>query len=358
MTETIAPNPPFASQAPDTVGLTPDFADRLDLGVRAGLLRDLHGVAVARRTVLAAERYWPGVDEAWGRPVGDVAHGPDTLHDLRSITKSIVSILYGIALDRGMVPPPEAPLYAAFPELADLAADPARAAITIEHALTMTMGLEWDEMRPYSDPENSETAMERADDRLRFVLSRPIVAEPGSEWRYSGGASAAIGLLIERGVGQSLDSFAREALFEPIGIGVFEWAKGADGVVAAASGLRLTMRDLLRLGLLVLDGGAFDGRRVVSESWLEASFRPAKRVEFGIDYGYFWWLADGTPPPPGWDRPSPWIGAFGNGGQRLFVSRETGFMAAISAGAYNRFDAWVSPTRVWREMTLTGASSD
>ncbi|MFX9054135.1 serine hydrolase, partial [Acinetobacter baumannii] len=87
-------------------------------------------------------------DEAWGRPLGEVAFGPETLHDLRSVTKSIVGLLYGIALDRGKVPAPDQPLMAQFPEYPDLAADPARRDLTIAHALTMTLGTEWDETLP------------------------------------------------------------------------------------------------------------------------------------------------------------------------------------------------------------------
>ncbi len=116
----------------------------------------------------------PGV-----KPLGTVTFGPDTLHDLRSVTKSVVGLLYGIALDRRLVPPPDAPLLAQFPEYPDLAADPARALLTVENALTMTMGFAWDEQRPYTDPANSEIAMENAPDRYRYILDQPIVAAAG-----------------------------------------------------------------------------------------------------------------------------------------------------------------------------------
>src|SRR5262249_3781630 len=161
---------------------------------------------------------------------GRVSFGAETLHDLRSVTKSIVGLLYGIALERGLVPPPEAPLLPSFPEYPDLAADPQRMRLTVGHALPMTLGLAWDEIdRPYTDPANSEIAMENAADRYRFVLERPIVAEPGTRWTYSGGAVALIGALIARGAGKPLPEFAREALFEPLGISAFDWAAGQDG---------------------------------------------------------------------------------------------------------------------------------
>ena len=156
-------------------GFATDLREKLDAGVYAGLLNGLHSVVIARSGGLVFERYYKGRDESWGRPLGEVAFAPETLHDLRSVTKSVVGLLYGIALDRKLVPPPEAPLLAQFPEYPDLAADPQRARLTVLQTLNMTLGLEWDEMRPYTDPANSEIAMEYAPDRYRFILDRPIV---------------------------------------------------------------------------------------------------------------------------------------------------------------------------------------
>jgi CubicO group peptidase (beta-lactamase class C family) len=141
------------------------------------------------------ERYFEGDDYARGSPLGKIAFKPDTLHDLRSASKSIVGLLYGIALADRKVPPPEAPLFASFPEFADLAADPARNRWTIHHVLTMTMGTDWDELGlPYTDPANSETAMHMAPDRYRFVLGAPVWS------RASGGSTTAAPLLCWHGL--------------------------------------------------------------------------------------------------------------------------------------------------------------
>ncbi|MBL8905186.1 MAG: serine hydrolase, partial [Rhizobiales bacterium] len=240
---------------PEAVGFLPDLGPRLAAGIRSGLLRGLHGIVVSRGEAIVLERYYRGADEAWGRPLGHVRFTRNQLHDLRSVTKSIVGLLYGIALDRGLVPDPSAPLLAQFPEYSDLAADAARNQLTIGQALSMTLGLEWDEQRPYSDPANSEIAMENATDRYRYALDRPFVAAPGARWIYSGGAVALIGGIIARGSGKPLPDFAREALFAPLGITRFEWASGRDGTASAASGLRLRPRDLLKIGRMVIDKG-------------------------------------------------------------------------------------------------------
>jgi CubicO group peptidase (beta-lactamase class C family) len=348
-----APQPTaWQTVPPEDAGFTADLGERLDAGVRSGLLRGLHAVLVVRSGRLVLERYWDGPDESWGRPLGRVAFGPDTPHDLRSVTKSIVSLLYGIALARGLVPPPEAPLFVQFPGHRDLAAaDPRRARLTVAHALTMTLGTQWNEQLPYTDPANSEITMEQAPDRLRYILERPVETDPGTRWTYSGGATTLLGALIARGSGRTLPDFAREALFGPLGIARFEWASGRDGVHSAASGLRLTPRDLARIGELILAGGAWAGQQVVPAAWLEASFRPAVATGDGLEYGLHWFLGEAPVPalPGGLQR---WVGTFGNGGQRLWVMPAAALTVVICAGNYNAPDHWVHPARIWREIML------
>src|SRR5882672_12969633 len=191
------------------------------------------------------------------------------MHDLRSVTKSMVGMLYGIALADGKVPAPEARLYDQFPEYPDLASQPGRDRITIAHVLSMTMGIEWDELTfPYSDPRNSEIMMEAAPDRYRYILSLPIVGEPGVKWTYCGGATALLGRLIAKGTGEKLLDYARHALFEPLSFGPSEWTVGRDGEPRTASGLRLLPRDMLKVGQLVLANGAWQGKQIVPAEWL------------------------------------------------------------------------------------------
>ncbi len=335
----------------DAAGFAPDLADRLDAGMRSGLLRGLHAVLVVRHGRLVLERYWPGADESWGRPLGVVQHGPDTLHDLRSVTKSIVALLYGIALDRGQVPPPEAPLYPLFPQYADLAADPSRAHIAVGHVLSMTMGLAWNENLPYTNPANSEIAMERAPDRFRFILEQPVAYPPGTRWTYSGGATALLGALLARGTGMSLPDFAKQALFDPLGITRFEWAAGADGVHSAASGLRLGARDLAVLCRMLLANGGSNEAQIVPAAWLERAFAPVVPTGDGLQFGLHWYVGQATSPAFG-DAPQRWINANGNGGQRLFLMPSAGLCLVVLAGNYNMPGQGAFPMRVWQEIVL------
>lgn len=333
----------------EAAGFSPQIGRRLDAGVEAGLLDDLHTVAVARNGEVAFERYYTSHDEKILRDLGTVAFTPDTLHDLRSVTKSVVNILYGIALDRGLVPPPEAPLFPQFPEYPDLGAEPERKRRTVAHALTMTLGMEWDESKPYTSTENSEIAMEVAADRYRFVLDRPIVGEPGKAWIYSGGAVALIGAIIERGTGKRLPEFAAEALFGPLGIPDHEWFAGEDGTYSAAAGLRLSTRSLLKIGMMMVSRGLWEGKRIVSEAWIDASWRTLFPVFGGTEhYGYLWYISE----MPAFGATRRTIGAYGNGGQRLFLVPELGIACVVFCGRYDGPEQWVTPNRVWKDIVL------
>jgi CubicO group peptidase (beta-lactamase class C family) len=301
-------------------------------------IRGLHGVVVVRDGETVLEHYGKGRDFAWGTSLGWVRFGPSTPHDIRSVTKSVTGLLYGIALGEGKVPDPSEPLLRSFPEYPDLAAE--RAGLTVEHALTMSLGLEWREDLPYSSPANAEIAMEQAPDRYRYVLERPVVAEPGTRWSYSGGATALLGRLIAAGTGRPLDAYGKEVLFGPLGIDQVEWMAGSDGVPSAASGLRLTPRDLARIGEVVLAGGG----PIVPATWIRTMRQPRLRTEWGSDYGYHWYLdtVEGH----------EMISGIGNGGQRLIVLPGLGATAAITAGRYDDPEQWQTPQTVLEQVIL------
>ena len=349
----------WPTATPAEAGFQADLNDLVDLAREAGVLPNLHGVVAARHGRIFFERYFPGPDSVRARPLGIVRFGPETLHDLRSVTKSIVGMLYGIALSRGLVPPPDTALLASFPEYRDLAADPARMRLTIAHALTMTLNLEWDEVTiPYHDPRNSEIAMDLAPDRYRYILERPAMGLPGERWSYCGGATALLACIIARGTGQPLEVFAQEALFAPLGVAETEWTRDASGEVLAASGLRMTPRDLGRIGVKVLGGGRWGNRPVVPSDWLAASLQPAATTPDGLRYGYHWYMGaaarDGGAGDVLWEET---ISAIGNGGQRLFLLPRLDLVVAVTAGNYGASEQWRVPIAVLRDVLLPALSS-
>ena len=177
---------------------------------------NLHSVIVVHANRLVFEKYLPGADERWGQSLGNTAHGPDVLHDVRSVTKSVISLLVGIAIDRSLIGGIDDPVLVSFPEYASLRSAE-KDKILIRHLLAMSSGLAWDESRPYSDPKNSETRMARAEDPYRFVLEQPVSSRPDAIWNYSGGSTQLLAGIVEKASGMPIEDFAREALFGPYG---------------------------------------------------------------------------------------------------------------------------------------------
>jgi CubicO group peptidase (beta-lactamase class C family) len=308
----------------------PGFEQRLAEAKSAGRVFGLHALLVSRGGRTLFEHYEAGEDERLGEPLGTVTFGPTVLHDLRSVSKVVLSLLYGIALGEGKVPPPEAKLYAQFPEYPDLAADPKRDRLTVAHILSMTMGTKWDEFtQPYGEPDNSETAMEAAPDRYRYALAQPIIEPPGQHWIYNGGATALVGRLIVKGTGEKLHAYARRVLFDAMEFGPTEWSRGRDGDERAASGIRLLPRDTLKVGQLVPAGGVWKGRQVVPADWLKRSTTQVVPIEGRGGYGYHWYIGGAN----------PWIAGFGWGGQSLFVFPTADLVVSISCGNYDRPNA-------------------
>jgi len=344
----LATKPPAASAS----GFAPDLDARFDAFRTTTPLANLHSILVVHQGNIAFERYFSGLDETRGQSAGEIVFGPDTQHDLRSVTKSLVSLLYGIALADKRVPPVDTPLLSQFPEYPELVRDPQRAGLTIANALTMTLGMQWNEQLSYKDPANSESAMDAAPDRFRYVLERPVVAAPGEVWIYSGGAVALVGRLIEKGTGQALEDYARSALFEPLGIDKFSWAKGTDGEAIAASGLRLTPRELARIGQLVLARGQWEGRTIVPAAWLDASFTPAATVRDGQSYGYLWRVGEIAYPSKTGIRGEHYVMGFGNGGQLLAIVPARKLVVVVTAGNYNDPKDWQVPDEVLRHFVM------
>lgn len=319
--------------APAEEGFDPARLCALGPALEAWPDGNAHAVLVVRHGRLVYERYFAGEDQRWGQPLGRIPHDAGTKHDLRSITKSVTSLLVGIAVDTGWIKDIDAPVLSLLPQYADLHS-PKKDRITLRHLLTMSSGLAWNEELPYSDPRNSERLMSDAPDPYRYVLEQPFAATPGERWTYSGGATALLAAVLKQVSGRPLDVLAQEVLFAPLGITDVEWVRYPNGDPIAASGLRLRPRDIARIGRLVLDRGAWQGKRIVSAGWIEQSTAPQIAAEDQVDYGFQWWLGrsrvDG--------REIRWTAGIGWGGQRLFLVPDHDLLVVVTAGLYDRPD--------------------
>jgi CubicO group peptidase (beta-lactamase class C family) len=334
--------------APATVGLDAATLCALVPRFEAWKDADVHAVLVVRHGTLVFEHYFKGADERWGRSLGIVDFAPEVKHDLRSITKSVTSLLLGIAIDRGWVPGVDAPVLSLLPQYADLHSA-ALDRITLRHLLTMSAGLKWDENVPYSSPDNSEIQMDLAPDPYRYVLTRPVDTLPGAVWNYSGGGAALISAVLHQATGKTEDVLAQELLFDPLGIRDVAWVRyPGNDEPAAASGLAMRPRDLTKLGQLVLNHGAWDGRQIVSAAWIDASITPQIQASQLYFYGYQWWLGRSLVNLHQVD----WAVGYGLGGQRLYIAPQLDMVVLVMTGLYpSDMQAWV-PLQVLNRYAL------
>jgi CubicO group peptidase (beta-lactamase class C family) len=321
--------------APENVGL--DGA-RL-CGIRARLKEmeaDVHSVIIIRHGRLVFEQYFSGYDEPWGQDGGQHTFDATTKHDMRSASKSVISLLIGIAIDHKLIANADEPVIKFFPEYADVKS-PGWDQITLRHLLTMSSGMQWDENRGWTDPKNDEPHLGSEPDPIRYILSKPVAKPPDALWTYNGGSTDLLGNVLERVSGKPLDAFAREALFQPLGITDAEWMNyPKNGKVAAAAGLRLRPRDAAKIGQLVLDRGAWNGKEIVSADWIAQSVRPRFQAIGYFSglffYGQQWWMGrsivDGSE--------VKWIAAMGSGGQRIFIVPDRDLVVMTTSGLYFR----------------------
>lgn len=261
----------------------------------------IHGLLIIKEGTLVFEEYFEGrdvnlLDEGFFR--GDTlnfverAFARDTLHFCASVTKSVTSQLLGIAVDRGAVESIETKTFSFFPDYADRSAG--KEGISIRHMLTMTTGLPFDETSyPIVDPRNDARRLFFADDPIAFALGRDIAHEPGTTYEYNSATTVLLGEIIRRATGRSVPAFAEEHLFLPLQVSSYAWAAmpGAPEVTHAAGGLYLRPRDMAKLGQLMLQGGLWNGRRVLSADWVRRSVTEEVATSgLGVQRGYgFQW---------------------------------------------------------------------
>lgn len=250
-----------------------------------GTYGEIHSLLVFKNNELIAEEYFGGYDA-------------DSIHFQYSVTKSISSLLVGIATDQGLLGTVDQKLYELFPEYSNDIANwnDQKAEITLKDVLTMSAGYQWDEWTyAYTDTRNDANKMIRSDDLMKFVLDLPMAYEPGSRFTYNSGCSMLLSGIVENSTGISLEAFAKVNLFDKLGIRDWYWEQGKDGKFNSGWGLHLKPLDMLKIGRMVLNGGQWEGQRIVSEDWLEAS-----QTNHISNYGYQWWLSTDFFSARGW----------------------------------------------------------
>lgn len=253
----------------------------------------------------------------------------DKLHQLRSATKSVVSALVGIAIEKKLIASKEERVVSFFPELEIQNLSAEKRAVTVEHLLASQSGLACEDGNPESPGE--EQKMNASPDWVRFILDLPMVEPPGGSGKYCSGGVILLSRIVEKVSGQRLHEFAAEHLFGKLGITNFRWNFRPDpSSFDDACQLHLRPRDMAKLGLLYMNEGQWHGKQVLPRDWVKASLAKHSVVR-GTDYGYLWWRqwlnvngsrVDG-------------LAAKGNGGQRIYLWLSLDLVVVITGGNYN-----------------------
>jgi CubicO group peptidase (beta-lactamase class C family) len=291
----------------------------------------IHSILIIKDGQLVFEEYFPGYSFYHG-PLTEFDRG--TKHNLASVTKSFTSALIGLTIDYGFIQDVNQKVLSFFPEYNELKNEE-KDKVTLEHMLTMTSGLEWDESTyPYTDHRNDVAQLFYQNDPIRFILNKPIVTEPGTQFHYSSGSTNVLGEIIRKATGLRADDFAGEYLFSPLGITDYKWEELPNNVLYTSGDLKLRPRDMAKLGDLYLHGGSWKGTQIISEWWVEAStksFISALLDWVNWEYGYKWWLYT-------YEINSEQIESFsakGWGGQTIIVFPSLDMVVVTTAGYYD-----------------------
>ena len=279
---------------------------------------DLQSVVVIKNGELVYESYPNG-------------YTPYTINDIRSATKSIVSLLVGIAVDQGKIRLDDTML-SFFPEYNTAEdVDERKKRITIDHLLTMASGLYADSDDP--DSPGNEDYLYESDDWKEFAMEIPMAWEPGTHWAYASLNTFILGMVLEKATGQQLEDFAQTYLLDPLGIEEYRWTFTPKGWVVAQGNFFIGGRDLAKIGQLVLNDGCWEGKQLISKDWLEASFQDRYPVSWSNydSYGYKWYNHTLRT----YHNRYAYTFASGNGGNKLYMVPEEDLVVAILSTAYN-----------------------
>jgi CubicO group peptidase (beta-lactamase class C family) len=268
----------------------------------------LHSITVIRNGALVLDVYF-------------YPYGPGVLHDTASVTKSVTSALIGIAIDQGHIHSIQQPALEFFPSRSVPNLDASKGAMTIEHLLTMTSGLDCG----FAPGEAELFEMFRSQHWVEFALGLPMKLAPGTRFAYCSPGVHLLAGIIRETTGENPVNFARRHLFEPLGIHEVMWPADPQGVNHGFGNIRLHPHDMARFGYLYLHQGTWEGRQLVRPAWVSASTSPRVSLQLGFglvrSYGYLWWIG------PGFSV------AIGRGGQVIVVHPEKHMVVVLTGGA-------------------------
>ena len=290
----------------DAEGVGSEKINEMMRNILDGDIDNIHGIVVIKNGKLVLEEYFDGFDR-------------ETKHRIFSASKSVTSILIGMAIDRSMIKGVDTKIYEFFPEYEGTKWIDLQYDINLKQVLTMTAGLDWNDWEyPGYDSRDTTRQMTRSGDWLEFVLNRDTIKQTGKQFAYNNGLTMLLGSILKNTSGQNVIDFADKNLFARLGISDYTWDKGKGGIANTAWGLSMKLRDMAKIGYLFLRGGKWNEKRIVSQEWVYESVKDHvnQNVFFGSGYGYQWWWGKSIIN----EQVVETFYAAGHGGQYIFVS--------------------------------------
>ena len=297
----------------------------------------IHSVLIVKDGKLVFEEYFEGDIFELAKYTGEKGFEREDKHNLCSATKSFTSACIGIAMDQGLIQDVHQKVFDFFPEYSDIPTnEPEKRNLTLEHLLTMTSGLAWnDSETSYYNPQNDMNLMFNASDPIRYILSKPLIRTPGTDYDYQNCNTNVLGGIIQKVSGDRIDKFAKDNLFSILGIEEYEWQIMPNDAILASGELRLKPRDMAKFGLLFMQKGIWNNEQIISQEWVEASTlkhiqltNPGWVNENG--YGYQWWHNTF------YFENNPYESYFasGWGGQQIFIFSDINMIIVFTGGNY------------------------
>ena len=335
------PTEDWPMSTPLAQGMDETVLKSLDDEIAAGKHGYIDSMLVIRNGQIVYEAFYPQDYEALFKAQPAQVRGPynyydpewhpyyqgSKLHTMQSVSKSVMATLIGIAIGRGEIDNTSVRATEFFADYPAADNDSRRAAMALEHLLTMTAGIAWDEdSYPYTDPRNSCAVMESLDDWAAYVWGLPMAAEPGSTYVYNSGVTMLLNKILYEATGEHALAYAEKHLFAPLGITEYYWKQTPSGETDAEGGLYLSARDLAKIGHLYATDGVWEGKRLLPKGWVPEATKPLSNPDYKEwRYGYQWWLA----PYEGGQQNYSWQGS-GYGGQQLIVLPEYDLIAVFT----------------------------
>lgn len=328
----------------EEAGLQASKIGQASEAISCGKFKEVHSMLIYRHGKLVFEEYYPGYVYQWDAPEYrgvPIQWDRKRMHPTMSCTKSIVSACMDIAVENGFIRSVDQPIFDYLPDHQQFRTG-GKEQITIEHLLTMTSGLQWNEWNaPHGTSANDidRIYFECGDDPVKCVLERDLLHPPGAHFNYNGGCTLILGEIIRNASGMDIDAFSMKFLFGPLGIDSASWYRHPNGVIATDGSLYLTPRDMLKFGVLYLDGGSRQGERILSEDWVRlssTSYGSSKGIKVPIEdsgrngYGYSWWTST-------FRHRGKQIGMYranGWGGQTIMVFPDVDMVLVFTSGNY------------------------